>query len=81
MNREIKRFEALWGVRSDVSDVSISADGEIGSVSITTAPADDNWDTETDFNFLVLDRIVLADFDRPCLSGWPNILSLSAISS
>ncbi len=65
MNREIKRFEALWGVRSDVSDVSISADGEIGSVSIKTAPADDNWDTETDFNFLVLDRIVLADFDRP----------------
>jgi hypothetical protein len=65
LNREIKRFEALWGVRSDVSDVSISPDCEIGSVSIKTVPADDDWDTETDFNFLVLDRIVLADFDRP----------------
>ncbi|HBQ32854.1 MAG TPA: lipase, partial [Ochrobactrum anthropi] len=65
LNREIKRFETLWGVRSDVSDVSISPDCEIGSVLIKTVPADDDWDTETDFNFLVLDRIVLADFDRP----------------
>lgn len=65
LNREIKRFETLWGVRSDVSDVNISPDCEIGSVLIKTVPADDDWDTETDFNFLVLDRIVLADFDRP----------------
>ncbi len=65
MNREIKRFEALWSVRSDVSDVSVSPDGEIGSVAIATASADDGWATQTDFNFLVLDKIVLADFDRP----------------
>lgn len=65
LNREIKRFEALWNVRSDVSDISVSPDGEIGSVSIKTAPGDNGWATETDFNFLVLDKIVLADFDRP----------------
>ncbi|MBA8860982.1 hypothetical protein FHW19_002700 [Ochrobactrum anthropi] len=65
MNREIKRFETLWGVRSDVSNVSISPDCEFGFVSIKTVPADDDWNTETDFNFLVLDKIVLADFDRP----------------
>src|SRR5690606_31871822 len=65
LSREIKRFEALWSVRSEVSDVSTSPDRETGFVSIKTAPGDNGWATETDFNFLVLDRIVLADFDRP----------------
>ena len=65
LDREIKRSETLWGVRSDVSNVSISPDCEFGFVSIKTVPADDDWNTETDFNFLVLDKIVLADFDRP----------------
>src|SRR5690606_23206187 len=65
LNREIKRFEALWNVHSTVSPVEVTPDGEVGSVSIETAPADKSWITETDFNFLVLDKIVLADFDRP----------------
>ncbi|MFQ0812448.1 lipase [Brucella anthropi] len=65
LKREINRFETLWDVRSVVSPVDISPDREIGSVSIETAPADKSWATGTDFHFLVLDKIVRADFDRP----------------
>lgn len=64
LNRENKRFQSLWNVSSDVSDASISPDREFGSVSIKTGSALEGWTTETDFHFLVLDKIVLADFQR-----------------
>ncbi|MBB5702098.1 hypothetical protein FHS76_001973 [Ochrobactrum daejeonense] len=65
LNREIKRFEALWNVRSSVSPIDTDPECEIGSVRINSHCEQEGWKTETDFNFLVLDRIVLADFDRP----------------
>lgn len=65
LRREIARFDALWNVRSVVSPVCDTADGQIGSVTIETGSAGEGWETQTDFSFLVLDRIVLADFARP----------------
>ncbi|OHX89434.1 lipase [Brucella abortus] len=62
--REIARFGALWDVKTQVSPVSENASSEIGSVTIETRSAE-GWSTQTDFNFLVLDKIVLADFARP----------------
>ncbi len=47
-------------------------------MSIKTVPADDNWDTETDFDFLVLDRIVRADFGRPLPVRLANYLAAFA---
>ncbi|MBN9047202.1 MAG: lipase [Rhizobiales bacterium] len=65
LRREIARFDALWNVRSEISPVSEASDGEIGSVTIDTVSAEEGWTVRTDFNFLVLDKIVLADFARP----------------
>lgn len=65
MRKELARSEALWGFAAIVSPVSVSADEEIGTVSIETSGSDAHWAATTDFNFLVLDKIVLADFARP----------------
>ncbi len=64
LRREIARFEALWDVKAQISPVSEGADGETGSVVIETS-SKEGWSTQTDFNFLVLDKIVLADFAQP----------------
>lgn len=66
--KELARFDALWAVTSRVSPVRVSADDEIGTVTIETSPSTPGqraWTVTTDFNFLVLDKIVLADFARP----------------
>ncbi len=52
-------------MRSSVSPIDTDPECEIGSVRINSHCEQEGWKTETDFNFLVLDRIVLADFDRP----------------
>ena len=65
MRKEIGRFEALWGVKSAISPVTVSQDDEIGQVTIETASVSPAWSVTTDFHFLVLDKIVLADFARP----------------
>ena len=67
MRKELARFEALWGVVASMSPVTVSADEEIGAVTIETASSGSNvaWTVTTDFNFFVLDKIVLADFAKP----------------
>src|SRR4051794_35440165 len=63
LGKELNRSAATWGFSSKLSPVSVSPDGEIGSVAIDTTGPD--WQSETSFNFLVLDTIVLKDFSRP----------------
>ena len=65
LQRELARFESLWGLNSAVSPVIVSADGEIGVVTLETASPEPAWSVTTHFNFFVLDKIVLADFARP----------------
>jgi len=65
LRREIARFDALWDLKSEVSAVSVSQDDEVGQVTIETAGKSPAWSVTTDFHFLVLDKIVLADFARP----------------
>lgn len=65
MRKEIARFESLWGLKSSLSPVGVSQDGEIGRVTIETVSSSPDWSVTTDFHFLVLDKIVLADFARP----------------
>jgi len=65
LQRELARFETLWGLKSTVSPVIVSDDGEIGVVTLETASAEPAWSVTTHFNFFVLDKIVLADFARP----------------
>src|SRR5262245_35042938 len=63
LGKELNRSAAVWGFSSKLSPVSVSSDGEIGTVLIETSGPD--WRVETSFGFLVLDRIVLEDFSRP----------------
>ncbi|MGI6853423.1 lipase [Mesorhizobium sp. 1B3] len=63
LTREIARFEKTWDVSAEVSPIDVSADGEVGRVTIRTTARE--WAVETDFNFFVLDKIVLGDFARP----------------
>jgi pimeloyl-ACP methyl ester carboxylesterase len=63
--KQVSRFDALWGYRSEVSRVEVLQDNEVGVVTISTLAAEENWSTSTDFNFLCLDKIVLRDFARP----------------
>lgn len=63
--KQVSRFDALWGYRSDFSLVELTQDNEVGGVTISTRAAEENWSTSTDFNFLSLDKIVLRDFARP----------------
>ena len=65
LQRELARFETLWGLKSAVSPVAVSSDGEIGTVTLKTEGGDPAWAVTSDFNFFVLDKIVLADFARP----------------
>jgi len=65
MRKEIGRFEALWGLQATVSPVAALQDDEIGRVTIETTGGAPDWSVTTDFHFLVLDKIVLADFARP----------------
>jgi pimeloyl-ACP methyl ester carboxylesterase len=60
---ELKRFEQTWEVTASMSPVSVSSDGEIGTVEIEAASQD--WRVATHFGFLILDKIVLKDFSRP----------------
>ncbi len=65
LRKEIARFDTLWGYQSAVSSVDQAPDHEIGLATIETRAAHEDWSTTTDFNFLALDNIVLADFARP----------------
>lgn len=65
LRKEIARFDTLWGYQSAVSSVDQAPDHEIGLATIETRAAHEDWSTTTDFNFLALDSIVLADFARP----------------
>lgn len=63
LTREIARFEKTWNVSAESSPIDVSADGEVGRMTIRTSAPE--WAVETDFNFFVLDKIVLGDFARP----------------
>lgn len=65
LRKEIARFDHLWDNRSVVSPVEPPKESSVGKVTIQTSDTQENWSTETDFHFLTLDRIVLADFARP----------------
>lgn len=63
MDKELARFEELWGVTARRSE--IGGDAEIGRATIETDTRIGK--VETEFNFFVLDSLVLADFARPLL--------------
>lgn len=63
MAKEIARFEKTWGASAELSPITVSADGEVGRMTARTSA--DGSTVETDFNFFVLDKIVLGDFARP----------------
>lgn len=65
LSKQISRFDLLWSYQSCVSPIEVTKDNETGSVSITTRANAENWSTQTDFEFLSLDKIVLSDFSRP----------------
>jgi pimeloyl-ACP methyl ester carboxylesterase len=65
LRKEISRFDTLWGYQSTVSTVNDTPDHEIGLATIETRAAREDWSTTTDFHFLALNSIVLADFARP----------------
>jgi hypothetical protein len=62
-SREIRRFEALWNVASDVTVVEAPPSAEVGTALVRTHAAD--WSVESEFNFLVFEGLVLRDFDLP----------------
>lgn len=73
LGREVTRFDKIWGVSTAISGVEPTSDGEAAKATIQTEA--DNWATETDFTFFVLDRIVLGDFSRPLpLRLWKYIV-------
>ena len=61
MDKEIARFEKLWGAATSRSAVE-GGEG-IGRIGIRTRI--EGRDIETEFNFFVLDSLVLSDFARP----------------
>lgn len=61
MDKELVRFEKLWGAKARRSDAG--GDGEVGRAAIATEI--DGKVVETEFNFFVLDSLVLSDFARP----------------
>lgn len=63
LRREISRFEQTWGVSTSMSTVTVSPDGEVARATIRTTAG--TWTVETEFNFFVLDKIVLGDFAKP----------------
>lgn len=63
LGREIARFDKGWGVSTSISSTELVSGGEAARATIRTEAGD--WRTETDFNFFVLDKIVLGDFSRP----------------
>jgi hypothetical protein len=63
LERECRRSAALWSASSRFGPLAAAANGDAASVAIETEGP--GWAGRTDFTFLVLDRIVLADFARP----------------
>ncbi len=63
LGREIARFDKNWGVTTAISPIEVVSGGEAARATIRTEAGD--WRTETDFNFFVLDKIVLGDFSKP----------------
>jgi len=74
LGREIARFERTWGVSASLSSIDVSSNGEVARTTIRTVA--DDWVVETDFNFFVLDKIVLGDFARPLpLRLWKYVVT------
>ena len=61
--REMRHFEATWGVETSMSEVCLPVDN-VGCVTVVTTGADAGKVT-TDFHFLGLESIVGSDFSRP----------------
>ncbi len=74
MDRELGRFQDLWDTSVEQGKVTIN-----GDVSTRRFAANgDGWTTETDFNFLTLDDIVLRDFERPFFQRlWRSLVTSS----
>ena len=64
LRKELSRFDMLWGYETLVSRL-LDEGSEIGTVTIVTHATREDWSTTTDFSFLSLDALVLADFARP----------------
>ena len=66
MDRENGRFEKLWGAHVTRRELE-SMDNDIMRCQFDTHGEDHGhkWSTQTDFNFMTLDDIVLKDFARP----------------
>lgn len=76
LSREIARFEKTWDVAAELSPVEVSADGEVGRMTIRASAQ--GWAAETDFNFFVLDKIVLGDFAKPLpLRLWKYLVTVA----
>ena len=63
MSRELKRFEATWDVTAALSPPQRVVAGHFTTARVTNDLTGSR--VETEFTFLPLDDIVLADFARP----------------
>lgn len=76
LERENARSASLWSAQSCFGPIRETADGSAASVLIETEGP--GWTCRTDFTFLVLDQIVLADFARPLpLRLWRYVLAFA----
>src|SRR5215212_6501613 len=60
--RELATFARTWSVTPSVSDPAPASGASIAQWTITTSAP--NWHTQTDYELLLWDDIVLADFAR-----------------
>ena len=62
-NREYARFGETWQLETKINPPNISDDGHIATVNLKTN--DKDWQVNTEFNFLVWNKLVLKDFAKP----------------
>lgn len=67
--RELARSERVWAVKAEVGPLELAPERRIGTWRIAASAP--NWRTEAEYNSLLWDDIVIADFDRP---GWQRLL-------
>jgi len=60
---ELRKFDALYGVASNISRPQHVSEGEIASWSIDTKAGD--WQTHTTYDFLRVEDLILRDMAMP----------------
>ncbi len=61
--REYARFAKTWQLKTENKPRILSQNGHIATINLATSGTD--WNVNTEFNLLVWNKLVLADFARP----------------